>query len=119
MHLKSRDKANSPRFVDLNRLWSLTKIPVVIAVGSFATAELCYSIAAKIAPIFVLLGCLSFVGVILLFVWMSVAEIVVELFYRKHRTIGGVLGTLAFNFIVSGTLIVFGYFLVKSIFGLK
>jgi hypothetical protein len=119
MRMKSRDKANPPRFLDLKRIWSRAKIPTVIAVGSFATAELCYSMAAKIAPIFVLLGCLSFVGVTLLIVWMSVADIVVKLFYCKQRTISGVLGTLALNLVFSGGLIVFGYFLVKSIFGIK
>jgi hypothetical protein len=118
--MKSGDKINHPRiFQHHARLWSLTKIPLGITIAAFAAASLCHSFGVRFAPIFVLLGCLSMIAVILLSVSMSVVEIVSELFYRKQRTIGGVLYTLAFNSIFSGVLILFGYFLVTAMFGLR
>jgi len=116
--MKSRDTTNQPRiFAQRARLWSLTKIPLGITIGGFAAASLCQSLEVRFAPIFVLLGCVSMIAVILLSVWLSLVEIVGELFYRKQRTIGVVLGTLTFNVIFSGLLIVFGYFLVRAMFG--
>src|SRR5258706_3704950 len=118
--MKAAAKINYPRMLQLRaRLWSLTKIPIIISLALFGTAWLCDEFGVRLGAALIWLGCLSLVVTILMAIAVSAIEVVTELFYRKIRTLGGVFGTLLFHVAFCGLLLFFAFGLVAHILILR